>query len=78
MHHSFCQIRKPVREDNCTLDVNKRWVALFVIATIVNHFVPISGLFCSGHFLTSLGALFEIAEHLWTQKILSCLSELAA
>ena len=41
--------------------VDKRWIALFVTATVATHFVPIYGRFCSAHFLNTVGASFVFA-----------------
>ena len=40
--------------------VNKRRIGPFVVATVVNHFIAVFGLFCSAHFLTRLVGFLEI------------------
>jgi len=40
--------------------VDKRWTGPLVVATVVNHFVAVFGLFCSAHFSPKLGGFLEI------------------
>ena len=40
--------------------VDKRWIGPLVVATVVNHFVAVFGLFCSAHFSPKLGGFLEI------------------
>ena len=61
MHHSFSKSESRYARTTARLVVYKRRIAPFVIATVANHFIAIFGLFCSAHFLNSLGASFEIA-----------------